>query len=875
MNGNANAAARDINSAKPFETYYARYRAKGWLGTLPLPARKKETPPDNFTGYRPGSKLYPEQSDIDGWLADPRWFKGNICLRLGQQHEVDGKQYEVIGIDVDHYEDKRGGDVLASLETQFGQLPPTWIATSRTDGVSGIRFYRVPPGYAFAGKVGESIECIQRRHRYAVVYPSWHPKTGNQYRWYSPGSAPDGVGFSDDLPDPKTLPLLPEKWLEHLTRGYLADNGSAPMDLDSKPDEVMSWAATTFVDATGKMCRHLEKRLQARQNELASNSDNHDPMTQAHWEILNMGAEGHHGWLTALRDYDRFWLADIAAKNKRSLSTAKAEMWRSRLGTLRKIKGAVDAGTKTVGTQCPKPVAPQGNTGSGGGNGGGGNPPPNPPTGPPPPPAAGGNGLPPRGTTIPGPAKPSELAEWLLSYWRQNGRPLIVKLNEYYQYNGRYWEQLEPSDLMDELYAILDRCVWIKTNAQGNATAVPFDPDEPKLRKLDHALKHKAAKHPNLKENSWFDGREVLVIPCNNGLVRVEDNVLLPHTSEYFCTFAVETDYDSNATCPQTDAFIKHLASQDAQSARLLYEWMGYVLSGSNKYQKGLLFKGVSGCGKGAYSRLLHLILGRNNYTTYKVEDYKRNSFPKEPLLGKSLVVFSDNRVDFDSKVFVDLTLEVVGQDSTSIRLPYARKSLNVYLPCRFMVLTNMLPNVVDDSGAFVRRFVALDCTNMPQTNVVDIELQLFTELPGILNRMVQGLQRLHARGGFEQPAVSAWVLEAMKEMSSVEKEFVTEMCDIGPLRSELHRVSRDDLYKKYVNYCNAGDSKPLTKTKFGEALMSMGGIELHKRGTRQEKQQWYFEGIRLKKDSDGRARIPVAGLTEADAKGDNVVRDW
>ena len=63
---------------------------------------------------------------------------------------IPGTEYEVIGIDVDHYisggKEKFGGDQLKELEAKLGPLPPTWISSSRSDGISGIRFFVVPKG---------------------------------------------------------------------------------------------------------------------------------------------------------------------------------------------------------------------------------------------------------------------------------------------------------------------------------------------------------------------------------------------------------------------------------------------------------------------------------------------------------------------------------------------------------------------------------------------------------------------------------------------------------------------------------------------------------------------------------------------------------
>jgi Bifunctional DNA primase/polymerase, N-terminal len=104
-----------------------------------------------------------------------------------------------IGLDVDCYEEKTGAADLARLFGQWGPLPPTWKTTSRDDG-SGILLYRVPSGVDptnWHTGAGPSIEIIRHAHRYAVVWPSIHPETGQPYRWYRP----DGT-LADDARSP-------------------------------------------------------------------------------------------------------------------------------------------------------------------------------------------------------------------------------------------------------------------------------------------------------------------------------------------------------------------------------------------------------------------------------------------------------------------------------------------------------------------------------------------------------------------------------------------------------------------------------------------------------------------------------------------------
>jgi hypothetical protein len=175
------------------------YVQRGWLGVLPLPPGAKTEPPTGYTGE---TGRYPTQEDVQRWVVTHSG--GNIALRLSDT---------TLGLDVDAYEGKLGGQTLAGLEAQLGQLPPTWVSTSREDGSgSGIRIFRVPGGLTWRNDIGADIDVIRRSWRYAVVWPSTHPKTRATYRWYAPGWIP-----AVTPPSAADLAILPFPWVQFLT----------------------------------------------------------------------------------------------------------------------------------------------------------------------------------------------------------------------------------------------------------------------------------------------------------------------------------------------------------------------------------------------------------------------------------------------------------------------------------------------------------------------------------------------------------------------------------------------------------------------------------------------------------------------------------
>lgn len=215
------------------------YLKAGWH-PIELPEGSKAPPPDGRTGYG-GSDMTLVEVEDAGWM-------GNIGLRM---------PVDVLGLDVDVY---HGGDrTLDELLARCGALPPTWISHSGRNDGSGIRFYRVPPGFAWVASLA-GIEIIQRVHRYAVVFPSRHPD-GRPYDWADLIEA--RLRVRDELPAVEDLPELPWPWIAELSR-------AAPSDLElarSKPaaaDELAAFiAAHNRADQPGyinTILEHFTKR---------------------------------------------------------------------------------------------------------------------------------------------------------------------------------------------------------------------------------------------------------------------------------------------------------------------------------------------------------------------------------------------------------------------------------------------------------------------------------------------------------------------------------------------------------------------------------------------------------------------------------------
>ena len=298
----------------PYAAAAVTYWTAGWRGIIPLPARSKKM---TLTGWTGNDGAWPSFADVYAWTEDSG--DGNLALRLPPN---------VLGIDVDQYGGKPGYLVMQALEQQLGDLPDTWRSTSRDDGMSGIRLYRIPEGLRWPGILGPGIETIRTGHRYAVAWPSIHPDTGGTYRWITPNGA-TALGVAPTIDD---LPHLPHTWVAHFTKGELATD-QAKADLTDTA--AGAWLTTRD---TAPPCNRMDSATATAKADLTTGTSRHDAALSATNRLVWLAGEGHPGATTALGTLRDAFLK--ATAGERDPGDAEREWDRMIVGAVRMAAAA-------------------------------------------------------------------------------------------------------------------------------------------------------------------------------------------------------------------------------------------------------------------------------------------------------------------------------------------------------------------------------------------------------------------------------------------------------------------------------------------------------------------------------------------------------
>jgi putative DNA primase/helicase len=468
---------------------------------------------------------------------------------------------------------------------------------------------------------------------------------------------------------------------------------------------------------------------------------------------------------------------------------------------------------------------------------------------------------------VPAPTNPMAVARHLAPAWLNSDRLLTLRhwRATWMKWEGSYWREMDDQEVRASLYKELEHAEYFAGLDKNGAPVIkPWAPTKRKVADLMEAIAAVTHLRPSVDAPSWIGpvrdglsrdsehcfahGKNSPIVACTNGLLRVEDRVLLDLTPSWFNLVSVPFDYDPTATAPTWEQFLKQVWPDDQASIDALQEWFGYVLSGRTDQQKIMLVVGPTRSGKGTIARILTSLVGKGNMAGPTLAGLATN-FGLSPLLGKSLAVISDARLaGRDGHQVVERLLTISGEDTIDVDRKY-KDPWTGKMPTRLMILSNELPNFGDASGVIARRFIVLNMT-VSWLGKEDVALtdKLATEMPGILNWALDGLARLEKNGHITEPPTSLEAVTTMQDTASPTSAFVREVCETGP----MCEVLVDDLWAAWKAWADDQGIKAGSKAMLGRNLQSVvpQAKRIRPRGD-DGRQVPTYAGIALKKNEN------------------------
>ena len=457
------------------------------------------------------------------------------------------------------------------------------------------------------------------------------------------------------------------------------------------------------------------------------------------------------------------------------------------------------------------------------------------------------DGVGPGGRRVLNPHAPYEIAERL----KAELFPTAIHTNDdWLEYRSGAYRDTEDATVRSALYRELNGALVQKVT-DGEVEYLPFNPDTTKVNKVLDALEMVAHQPADtMAPPVWLDGDglpPLEVVACRNGLLHVPSRELLPPTPRFFTRNALDLDFDANAPAPKEWLTFVRQVQPDPVAAELLQDWFGYLLLPDTSQHKMLFMKGPTRSGKGVTQQIITGLVGEGNTCNPKSASLgSSNVGALQPLIGKTVAFISDARFGprADKYAIAETLLTISGGDNVTIDRKY-KEAWTGRLTTRFVMLSNELPSLRDNSPALANRFVPLifEETFLGREDRELANRIIRSEMPGILNWALVGWRRLRERGHFVLPKASTDAITEIMELGSDVAAFIHDRCEVSPNRS----VDKDRLFGAWQVWCKVNDLSPGRANLFARNLFDATNQQVKSKRASADGNRFYvFDGIGL-----------------------------
>ena len=305
-------------------------------------------------------------------------------------------------------------------------------------------------------------------------------------------------------------------------------------------------------------------------------------------------------------------------------------------------------------------------------------------------------------------------------------------------------------------------------------------------------------------------------------------------------TKRLATTYDPSTTCPRWEQFLKEIFGGDEELVRYVQRAVGYSLTGSMAEQCFFFLHGAGANGKSTFLAVLTALLGdyakHATFSTFLAQRTDRIRNDLAALSGARVIIAGE--AEEGNKFSMAVIKPFVGGDPVTARFLFA-EDFTFKPEGKLWLAANTKPTITDRTYAAWRRvhLIPFNVTFEKETQDVDLESKLLSELPGVLNWALEGLKDYHIRGLAPPKAVIAATNEYRRENDSLQ-DFIGEICVVGPEYS----VKNSELYAAYLDFCQDSGHEALSQKKFSTEVKRAPGIT----STKDWKTGRYWHGIAL-----------------------------
>jgi putative DNA primase/helicase len=337
--------------------------------------------------------------------------------------------------------------------------------------------------------------------------------------------------------------------------------------------------------------------------------------------------------------------------------------------------------------------------------------------------------------------------------------------------------------------------------------------DDWRRRYADEIIAYQRVTSPELWEQPPLN-----VINTPSGLLNVKTRKLSPHSPAHLSPVRIAAAFDSGATCPAIDTYLE---STVPELILLVEEILGYLMVPDNSLQRAIMLLGPGGTGKSTLTRLIAAFIGSENIASVALHKLEDDRFAVADLYGRLVNIFAD----LDSRALKSASMFKTITGGDAVRGERKHRDPFTFTPyARLVFSANTPPPTADSSDAFFDRWVILPFeqkhrnTKHCDSNIID-KLTTPSELSGLLNRALDGLERVHKQHGFTRIEGSENAAERFRVDSDSVAGFLEERCSV---EDDGKRIGKPELFRAYRDWCADNNRTPFGAARFNRRLLEL-----------------------------------------------------
>jgi P4 family phage/plasmid primase-like protien len=406
---------------------------------------------------------------------------------------------------------------------------------------------------------------------------------------------------------------------------------------------------------------------------------------------------------------------------------------------------------------------------------------------------------------------PARVADETLTRHFASGQHLVRTDRMFWRYTDGYWQRVSDERVLGRL---IETAQDVVDPVEATAGAIG-----------EQALKFLRGKLAAEGDPLRLTDEPRPVINVENGELWLDGEgtpTLRPHDPKSYLTYRLDVTFDPEATCPKYDEAVRGIFARSADPegmVRHFNEFFGYAIQPGREIAAYFIMRGMGANGKSSLLGTVQRLMGPTAVLSTRIGEVERSPFSIANLAGRLLLL--DEDVATGTKLPDGLMKKISERKPMTGEYKYGAsfQFVSVALP---VLLCNNYPNVSDLSPGMLRRahIVPFDRVFGKEERNPALFRDIWQdELPGILNRAIEGLKRLKERGDFEPPEDCDRAHKDWLAHSNPLCAFIAEQCEEDP----THNTDLKDVYRAFQTWAKVSGIKSISsKNVLGRNLENL-----------------------------------------------------